>query len=71
MAAFKASVKAKALQSRDSESQQDVSEKSGTVNNQKDMLRMGKEQQLRRIFGRVSIFGYSMILMATWENILT
>lgn len=42
MAAIKASVEAKALQSRDSESQQDVSEKSGTVNDQKDMLRMGR-----------------------------
>lgn len=58
---------------RDSESQQDevVSEKKGTLGDQKDMHRMGKQQELRRNFRFVSIFGYSMVLMATWETILT
>lgn len=57
----------------DSESQQDVviSEKKGTAGDQKDMYRMGKQQELRRNFRFVSIFGYSMVLMATWETILT
>lgn len=60
-------------QTRDSESQQDdgVTEKRGTTGDQKDMYRMGKQQELRRNFGFVSIFGYSMVLMATWETILT
>jgi len=60
-------------QSRDSESQQDVvvTEKKGTAGDQKDMYRMGKQQELRRNFRFVSIFGYSMVLMATWETILT
>ena len=55
------------------ESQQDavVSEKKGTAGDQKDMQRMGKVQELRRNFRFVSIFGYSMILMATWETLLT
>jgi choline transport protein len=48
-----------------------VSEKKGTPNDQKDMTRMGKTQELRRNFRFVSIFGYSMILMGTWETILT
>ncbi|KAH6870177.1 amino acid/polyamine transporter I [Alternaria rosae] len=57
----------------DGESQQDVvvSEKKGTAGDQKDMYRMGKQQELRRNFRFVSIFGYSMVLMATWETILT
>ena len=60
-------------QPRDSESQQDdvVAEKKGTAGDQKDMYRMGKQQELRRNFRFVSIFGYSMVLMATWETILT
>jgi choline transport protein len=58
---------------RDSESQNEgvVSEKRGTDGDQRDMYRMGKQQELRRNFRFVSIFGYSMVLMATWETILT
>lgn len=64
------------IQPRDSssaESQTDpiMSEKKGTADDQKDMHRMGKIQELRRNFRFVSIFGYSMILMATWETGLT
>jgi choline transport protein len=60
-------------QARDSESQHDdvATEKKGTAGDQKDMYRMGKQQELRRNFRFVSIFGYSMVLMATWETILT
>jgi choline transport protein len=55
------------------ESQEDVimSEKMGTTDDQRDMYRMGKKPELRRNFRFVSIFGYSMILMATWETALT
>ena len=48
-----------------------VSEKKGTPEDQKDMHRMGKTQELRRNFRFVSIFGYSAVLMATWETVLT
>ncbi|KAF2747782.1 amino acid transporter [Sporormia fimetaria CBS 119925] len=48
-----------------------ISGKRGTPNDRKDMQRMGKAQELRRNFRFVSIFGYSMILMATWETVLT
>lgn len=69
-----ADVKAEAdVQHRDSESQEEpaTTEKKGTPEDQKDMHRMGKTQELRRNFRFVSIFGYSMILMATWETVLT
>jgi choline transport protein len=56
-----------------SDSQDDaiLSEKTGTERDQRDMNRMGKKQEFRRNFGFVSIFGYSMTLMATWETTLT
>lgn len=43
-------------------------EKKGTVDDQRDMFRMGKSQQMKRNFRFVTIFGFSMILMATWEG---
>lgn len=62
-----------------------VVEKHGTERDAYDMARMGKVQMLRvrpcptesklllnrfqRNFGYYSILGFSMILMATWENI--
>ena len=42
-------------------------EKKGTVRDQRDMQRMGKIQELRRNFRFVTIFGFTMVLMATWE----
>jgi choline transport protein len=71
MSPTKVSFDAEVAQPCDNESQRNVSETKGTANDQKDMLRMGKQQELRRNFGLLSIFGYSMILMATWENTLT
>ncbi|KAK3312091.1 putative GABA permease [Apodospora peruviana] len=43
----------------------------GTNLDKKDMWRMGKKQQLRRNFRFFSIFGFTMVLMATWEATLT
>lgn len=45
----------------------ETSEKYGTVADRRDMERMGKTQKLRRNFGFFSIFGFSMILLSTWE----
>ncbi|OAL55082.1 amino acid transporter [Pyrenochaeta sp. DS3sAY3a] len=42
-------------------------EKRGTKVDQQDMHRMGKVQELRRNFRFVTIFGFTMVLMATWE----
>ncbi|KAF1812932.1 amino acid transporter [Eremomyces bilateralis CBS 781.70] len=41
--------------------------KKGTKDDQRDMFRMGKVQEMRRNFQLITIFGFSMILMATWE----
>ncbi|KAF2463520.1 amino acid transporter [Lindgomyces ingoldianus] len=45
----------------------EVVEKKGTKFDQRDMYRMGKVQELRRNFRFVTIFGFTMVLMATWE----
>jgi choline transport protein len=57
----------------DDHSQHDrlILDKGSTARDQRDMYRMGKQQELRRNFRFVSIFGYSMVLMATWETMLT
>ncbi|KAH9903775.1 amino acid/polyamine transporter I [Xylariomycetidae sp. FL2044] len=44
-----------------------VKKKKGTADDQADMHRMGKTQELMRNFQFISIFGFSMILMSTWE----
>ncbi|GAB7356353.1 hypothetical protein MBLNU459_g7142t1 [Dothideomycetes sp. NU459] len=36
----------------------------------KDMNRMGKEQEFRRVFRQVSLLSFTAILMATWEFVL-
>ncbi|KAK4447119.1 putative amino-acid permease [Podospora aff. communis PSN243] len=43
----------------------------GTKLDKQDMWRMGKTQQLRRNFRFLSIFGFTMVLMQTWEAQLT
>lgn len=48
----------------------EVSEKKGTTADRHAMWRMGKVQQFRRNFRFLSIFGFSMILMASWETML-
>ncbi|KAF2656678.1 amino acid transporter [Lophiostoma macrostomum CBS 122681] len=47
-----------------------VHEKKGTSADRHAMWRMGKVQEMRRNFRFVSIFGFSMILMASWETML-
>ncbi|GAB7322317.1 hypothetical protein MBLNU13_g03293t1 [Cladosporium sp. NU13] len=37
----------------------------------RDMARMGKPQEMKRNFGTISMFGFSVILMASWEAILS
>lgn len=39
----------------------------GSTRDTLDMERMGKQQTLRRNFTFISIFGFSLILMSTWE----
>jgi choline transport protein len=70
MSALEAKVSAQ-LYRTDSKDDAVLSEKKGTDDDQRDMNRMGKKQEFRRNFGFLSIFGYSMTLMATWETQLT
>ncbi|KKY37784.1 putative gaba-specific permease [Diaporthe ampelina] len=46
---------------------EDADGKTGTAEDRADMLRMGKVQELRRNFRFVSIWAFSMILVASWE----
>ncbi|KAH7362789.1 amino acid/polyamine transporter I [Plectosphaerella cucumerina] len=56
------------LQARDVPAEDDVvDEKRGTAADRADMFRLGKVQEMRRNFRFLSIFGFSMILMASWE----
>lgn len=43
----------------------------GTAADRADMFRLGKTQELRRNFRFLTIFGFSMILMCTWEGYLS
>ncbi|EXJ77510.1 hypothetical protein A1O3_09737 [Capronia epimyces CBS 606.96] len=47
-----------------------LGEKQGTSKDVEDMRRMGKEQLFKRNFGFLSIFGFAMILMNTWQALL-
>ncbi|KAI3392041.1 hypothetical protein diail_6315 [Diaporthe ilicicola] len=51
-------------------SSQNADEKTGTAEDRADMFRMGKVQELRRNFRFVSIWAFSMILVASWEGSL-
>ena len=44
-----------------------TSKKLGNKWDQRDMVRMGKKQELRREFHFFSITGYAMILGCSWE----
>ncbi|KAK3671369.1 hypothetical protein LTR78_008830 [Recurvomyces mirabilis] len=45
--------------------------KKGASADQLDMRKMGKVQEVRRDFRTVSMFGFSLILMCSWEGILS
>ncbi|KAH6698249.1 amino acid permease-domain-containing protein [Leptodontidium sp. MPI-SDFR-AT-0119] len=47
------------------------SRRDGTRSDLRDMKRMGKQQELKRGFGFLSILGFSCILTSTWEIQLT
>ncbi|PYH78800.1 amino acid transporter [Aspergillus uvarum CBS 121591] len=44
--------------------------KDGTVQDRKDMWRVGREQELNRNFRLLSVVGFSAVLMCTWEAVL-
>jgi choline transport protein len=47
------------------------SEKEGTTADRQDMLRMGKQQETRRNFRHITILGFCMVILSTWEAILS
>lgn len=47
-----------------------VIQKLGTARDAEDMQRLGRIQELRRNFGFLSISGFAMILMSTWQVLL-
>lgn len=44
-----------------------ISEKEGTVADRRDMARMGKRQETRRNFRHITILGFTMVILSTWE----
>jgi choline transport protein len=45
-------------------------QKAGTEKDRSDMHRMGKTQELRRNFSFIPTFGFSAVLMISWEAML-
>lgn len=43
----------------------------GNAQDLRDMARMGKSQELQRNFKLVTMFGFSAILMCSWESLLS
>ncbi|KJK65787.1 amino acid permease GABA permease [Aspergillus parasiticus SU-1] len=54
----------------DDDTSKEVKEGS-TMNDQRDMHRMGKKQEMRRNFRLISTIGFTTCIMGTWENVLT
>ncbi|KAK5120383.1 hypothetical protein LTR85_006322 [Meristemomyces frigidus] len=52
---------------QDMDMDDEVSEKTGNEHDRRDMVRMGKRQELRREFQFFSIWGYAVILGCSWE----
>ncbi|USW54167.1 Putative amino acid/polyamine transporter I [Septoria linicola] len=46
-------------------------EKRGTAIDRKDMQRMGKQQEFKRNFSFIPIFGFAAVLMMTWASVLS
>ncbi|KAF1837627.1 amino acid transporter [Decorospora gaudefroyi] len=47
-----------------------VSDKDGTSADVHDMIRMGKRQETQRNFRQITILGFCMVILSTWEAIL-
>ena len=47
-----------------------VSDKDGNSADVEDMIRMGKRQETQRNFRHVTILGFCMVILSTWEAIL-
>ncbi|KAI8943864.1 hypothetical protein NX059_001836 [Plenodomus lindquistii] len=54
----------------DEEPRQVLTGKGATIDDTRDMHRMGKTQETRRSFRSVTIIGFCMVILSTWEAIL-
>ncbi|KAF2133571.1 hypothetical protein P153DRAFT_420411 [Dothidotthia symphoricarpi CBS 119687] len=57
--------------SEDGKSNALISENEGTTADKHDMLRMGKRQETHRNFRHITILGFCMVILSTWEAILS
>ncbi|ORY09606.1 amino acid permease-domain-containing protein [Clohesyomyces aquaticus] len=53
--------------SEDGEENVFISEKEGMTADRRDMARMGKRQETRRNFHHITILGFTMVILSTWE----
>jgi choline transport protein len=44
--------------------------KGATSEDARDMLRMGKTQETRRNFRSITILGFSLVILSSWETVL-
>jgi choline transport protein len=44
--------------------------KGATTEDTRDMIRMGKTQETRRTFRSITILGFCMVILSTWEAVL-
>ncbi|KAI5362562.1 Putative amino acid/polyamine transporter I [Septoria linicola] len=63
--------KTKAADHVDHESSAYKATRGGNARDLRDMARMGKTQELQRNFKLVTMFGFSAILMCSWESLLS
>jgi choline transport protein len=47
-----------------------ISGKGATTEDTRDMIRMGKTQETRRTFRSITILGFCMVILSTWEAVL-
>jgi choline transport protein len=47
-----------------------MADKGATSEDTRDMIRMGKTQETRRTFRSITILGFCMVILSTWEAIL-
>lgn len=45
--------------------------KGATTEDARDMMRMGKTQETRRTFRSITILGFCMVILSTWEAVLS
>lgn len=58
------------VRDQDAERNEVTEIKGATSEDARDMMRMGKTQETRRSFRSITIIGFCMVILSTWEAIL-